>query len=75
MTHWLIWSNEHRAWWKPDGYGYTTLTQRAGFYTKTDAERIVAQANIVPRNPPNEVMVLAPDPDDIHREVVNDRGS
>lgn len=69
MTRWLIWSNEHRAWWKPGEYGYTTLTQRAGFYSEADAKRIVAQANIVPRDPPHEVMVLAPDSDDIRREL------
>lgn len=65
----LIWSNEHRGWWKPGGYGYTTLTQRAGVYGAAEATEIVRQANIVPRDPPNEVMVLAPHPDDIRREL------
>lgn len=65
----LIWSNEHRGWWKPGGWGYTTLTQRAGFYGEAEATAIVRQANIVPRNPPNEIMVLAPHHGDIIREL------
>lgn len=62
MRSWLVWSNEHRGWWKAGGWGYTTLTHRAGVFTKEDAEAICAKANLVPRDPPNEVMVLAPDP-------------
>lgn len=69
MTRWLVWSNEHRAWWKPGRYGYTTLTQRAGFYSEAEARDIVEQANIVLHDPPNEIMVLAPDPDDVRREL------
>jgi hypothetical protein len=59
---WLIWSNEHRAWWGPGRHGYTTLTDRAGRYSRQEAAEIVGQANIVPRLPPNEVAVLAPRP-------------
>lgn len=57
---WLIWSNEHRAWWGPAKLGYFTNTDRAGRYTREHAAAICAQANVVPRDPPNEVMVLAP---------------
>jgi hypothetical protein len=42
--------------------GYTTLTDRAGRYSFEGASAICRQANIVPRDPPNEVMVLAPRP-------------
>lgn len=59
---WLVWSNEHRAWWGPGRHGYTTLTDRAGRYSLDEATAICAQANIVPRDPPNEVAVLAPRP-------------
>jgi hypothetical protein len=57
---WLIWSNEHRAWWRPAGHGYTTATHQAGMFSRDEAEAIVRDANRVPRDPPNEVMVLAP---------------
>lgn len=34
-----IWSGEHRAWWRPDGCGYTPHMIEAGIYTRWDAER------------------------------------
>lgn len=34
---WLIWSNEHRAWWRPDCRGYTHRVEEAGRYTFEDA--------------------------------------
>jgi hypothetical protein len=59
---WLIYSNEHRAWWGPGRHGYTIETERAGRYSFAEAMGICLQANVVPRDPPNEVMVLAPMP-------------
>lgn len=59
----LIWSNEHRAWWKPNRYGYSTLTHEAGTYSKEEAEGIISRANIGQshtKGMPNEVMVLSP---------------
>lgn len=35
--HVRIWSNEHRAWWRPEGCGYTTNVNEAGIYTFKDA--------------------------------------
>lgn len=36
----LIWSDEHRAWWRPDGMGYTTKVAEAGLYNpKTVVQR------------------------------------
>lgn len=37
---WLIWSNEHRAWWCGDGHGYTTSRAKAGVYSMQDAINI-----------------------------------
>lgn len=70
---WMIWSNEHRAWWKPGGWGYTTATAWAGRFTEEHARRICAEANIVPRHdhPPNEIMVLAPDRDRITDDALD----
>lgn len=64
QPQWIIWSNEHRAWWRPGRMGYTTLTHEAGRYHKIDATRIIEQSNAAPRRAiPNEVMVLAPLPE------------
>lgn len=37
----LIWSNEHGAWWMPDNDGYTTDIDDAGRYSKNEANRVV----------------------------------
>lgn len=40
----LVWSNEHRAWWAPLRRGYTTDIERAGRYERSEAIRIAACA-------------------------------
>lgn len=32
-----VWSEEHRAWWRPTGNGYTTAEAGAGVYDFADA--------------------------------------
>jgi len=59
MTDYLVWSNEHAAWWAPGGRGYTTLTHMAGRYSKEQADEICRQANFRPGDI-NEVAVIAP---------------
>lgn len=44
MTY-LIWSEEHQAWWKPAAAGYTRSILQAGRYSKADADTICATAN------------------------------
>lgn len=44
MPVWMIWSNEHGAWWGPGEVGYTSVIEAAGRYTLKDARRIVARA-------------------------------
>jgi len=46
----VIWSYEHGAWWRPASCGYTTRLEEAGHYSKVEADRIVADANIVSLN-------------------------
>jgi len=40
----LIWSNEHRAWWGPNNSGYTKVLRRAGRYERNDAIMVCAFA-------------------------------
>jgi hypothetical protein len=42
----LIWSNEHGAWWRDNESGYTQHIDEAGRYDRADAERIVADATV-----------------------------
>jgi hypothetical protein len=41
----LVWSEEHGAWWRSGGAGYTHSMEQAGRYTKAQAEAIVASGN------------------------------
>lgn len=40
----LIWSNEHRAWWGPGGRGYGTGLDGAGHYSRDKALAICRTA-------------------------------
>lgn len=65
---WLIWSNEHGAWWGPQRSGYTTEVNHAGRYTFEEADEIArarlyrsgASANRL-TGTPAEVAVPAPE--------------
>lgn len=58
---WLIWSNEHNAWWAPNHRGYVLDAKDAGRYTYEQAVKIVEDANIALKNEwsqcPTEAMV------------------
>jgi len=43
-AYYLIWSNEHRAWWRPGGAGYTIRSEAAGRYSHGQAVAICASA-------------------------------
>lgn len=47
----LIWSNYHRAWWRPKSAGYTTDIRGAGRYSRTEALDIAATARDGWRDP------------------------
>ncbi len=55
----IIWSNEHRAWWRPNSRGYTPNISDAGVYSREDAMDIVEGANKYQeaREAPNELAV------------------
>lgn len=40
----LIWSNEHKAWWGPGHAGYSTRVEHAGHYDRKEALRICFEA-------------------------------
>lgn len=43
----LIWSEEHHAWWRPAERGYTSQMREAGRYSKERAYSIVTAANLI----------------------------
>ena len=59
----LVWSNEHRAWWGPNYQGYLLTISHAGRYSLREATIICTNANayLPATSEPNEVMVLAPE--------------
>jgi hypothetical protein len=54
---WIVWSNEHNAWWKPSKRGYTNARHEAGRYSFEEACQIVHDANLYCGNTPNEAVV------------------
>lgn len=40
----LVWSNEHRAWWRPNSAGYTRDVRQAGRYDRATAIEISGSA-------------------------------
>ncbi len=42
---WLVWSNEHEAWWRPNSSGYTVHVDNAGRYTHEEAMKIQTEAS------------------------------
>ena len=71
----LVWSNEHSSWWRPDRRGYTGSIDEAGRYDRAEAQEIVAGATLdgqltysrvdpvtgVQYSQLSEVLVLAPE--------------
>lgn len=57
--NYIIWSEEHGAWWAPHRRGYTRDLSMAGRYTEAEAAQIVADAN---RYHDSILEVMMPDP-------------
>lgn len=63
-TNYLIWSNEHTAWWRPESAGYTVSIDHAGRYSRDEAMKICKGANwgfMQDTENPNEIPVLEAD--------------
>lgn len=60
-TTYLVWSNEHNAWWKPKRGGYTGDVWQAGRYGEAEAADCCRTRSRKPGARPREVMVLAPE--------------
>jgi hypothetical protein len=66
---WLIWSNQHGAWWKANSYGYDNRVVNAGRFSRSEAQKICSDAcyrndwTIGESNlqSPHEVMVPSPE--------------
>jgi hypothetical protein len=43
QNRYLVWSNEHRAWWKPAHHGYTRRVEDAGRYDRAEAMSIASR--------------------------------
>lgn len=59
----LIWSNEHNAWWRGGSRGYTNHIGAAGRYAREEAIAICKSANylFVKRGLPQEIMMVEQD--------------
>ena len=75
----LVWSNEHRAWWAPDRCGYTIVLERAGRYTRDEAIAIASNARggwAKGKNPPEiaipelDAVAMALHPDRLESRAV-----
>lgn len=65
----LIWSNEHRAWWRPNRCGYTIYLEAAGRYPRDEAVAICrdARGGWSPCDPPPEMPIAEQDAADVAR--------
>jgi hypothetical protein len=69
----LVWSNEHMAWWRPDSMGYTRNIANAGTYARSDAMEISQKASSHidwTRQTPNELPVRVADLPESVRDLI-----
>lgn len=69
----LIWSVEHRGWWKASRHGYTTATHMAGRFSDAESRDICTQANryLMPHETPEEIRVPAPAVDTCMNDLID----
>jgi hypothetical protein len=59
--NYLIWSNEHNAWWCAARSGYTDMASRAGRFTRDEAFKIAFQRDRTPDAPLPEIPIREDD--------------
>ena len=71
----LIWSNEHRAWWRANRAGYAIDIEAAGLYSRGEACLIAENARDGwrPGSPPPEIAVRLADMPPSARQAVHNR--
>lgn len=59
----VIWSNEHQAWWRPRSIGYTRWLEDAGRYSESQAKEISQSGDMITAQGKRkcEFMMLAPE--------------
>jgi len=57
QPEYLIWSNEHNAYWRPNSAGYAKKVGEAGYYSFAEADSICIQAGIMKNGQPAECIV------------------
>lgn len=60
LIHFLLWSNKHQSWWRPDGRGYTDDIVQAGAYTQAQAVEAVTRSALCMDRTRVTLMVAAP---------------
>lgn len=58
---WLVWSNEHCAWWGPNRSNYYTSIESAGRYSLEEAMRICRFRSQTPNENPTELIQPSPE--------------
>lgn len=63
LAMYLIWSNEHQAWWRPNSCGYTIYVDAAGRYGRDEALSIASGARDgwIEGEPPPEIAISEAD--------------
>lgn len=80
---WVLWSNDHGAFWRENACGYTQDVSKAGRFSREFAEAVVASdckrsSSTLPRDVPAEVMLPAPkptSPDQVTIKVADEQDS
>lgn len=65
----LIWSNEHRAWWRPSSQGYTMQIEKAGRYTRDEALKCCRARDRHLDEPPPELAIREVDAIDVSAPI------
>lgn len=61
-TPWVVWSNEHMAWWRPNRCGYCADIRGAGIYTEAEAKACEPlRGEPAPNGKPAEVAISLAD--------------